>query len=207
MMSSHEKSTKRRRLSKHEAPVIAKASLVTRKDAAIEICTQLAAKQDEHRDDETKEHLEKTANFIRMKLTHLLKDDKAQKFQHNPDTLNRTFVSASQFSACQSQTESQGDEVQKPPSSLDFFGPDLLQEMPTSQDPPVKCPSTYKMKSITKPGLSSKTHQRRIKEYREIFKGWANELGCSTRQLAGLFLYLDSWPEDRETAKIGQAIF
>ncbi len=75
----------------------------------------MAAQQYEDLDDEIKQHLEKTAN--------LLKDDKVRKFQHDPDASNRTFVSASQSTACRSEKESQEDEVQEPLSSFDLTDP------------------------------------------------------------------------------------
>jgi hypothetical protein len=65
----------------------------------------------------------------------------------------------------------------------------------------------YKKRPITDPNLSSDTRRRRVKEMRAEFEKWCQTLGCSTVQLCGLFIHLDSYTEQRATSRIGWSLF
>lgn len=184
---------KRKRLSRQEALDIGKRHGKKKiKEATEEIVKILADLEEVDFDDEIRVQLENTQDQIRRKLHRLLQEDKSRKFRNNPEQLDTTFVSASQFSDLADSS---------PPSSLDLFSKDLYSGLQDNR------PSEYEKAPITDPNLSKKTLRRRTKEFRDIFEDKAREFGCTTVQLAGLFIYLDSYPQDRQTAQLGWNLF
>ena len=71
--------------------------------------------------DEMAERFIKTADKVRAKLTRIKSDFKKKKFFVHPEKLDEQGVSASQYSLTSSQS---------PPSSLDMFTDDLMDDLP-----------------------------------------------------------------------------
>jgi hypothetical protein len=162
--------------------------------AAEEICEELLP-------EETSAEVEKfdrTITNVRVALGKLGERDKMRKFRHKEAELEETFVSSSQYSLFQS---SQGS-TQTTHSSIEQFD---SQELPNSL--PQSTQREYKKRSLKDPTLSAESRRQRVKEHRETFNEWCNEHGCSTSELAGLFIHLDNYISNRDVAKIGWNLF
>jgi hypothetical protein len=60
---------------------------------------------------------------------------------------------------------------------------------------------------LNDPGLTTQTLRRRVKEQRNAIGEWCSQQGCTIVEFAGLLIYLESYPVNREMAKTGWNVF
>ena len=112
--------------------------------------------------------------------------------------MDDTFVRASQYSLLCSTQES-SEPLQ---SSEDMFASeDLLQTVPQSTQ------KEYQKRPLNDSGLTTQTLRRRVREQRNTISEWCSQQGCTIVEFAGLLIYLESYPINRETAKTGWNVF
>ena len=117
--------------------------------------------------------------------------------------MEETLISASQYSVFQSQEQEQEQEGDCSSEDL-FSSQELASSLPVL--PPSQQPSTSQPNPSSKDALRQ-ARNKRLKEARATFKSWAEQEGCTTAQLAGLFIHLDCYSSDRATAKLGMALY
>ena len=191
--------TRKRKWTKKEALEAIRSHQSSLQLVAEQICDEMLPLN--FHDDETSAEVEKLEHIvekIRTALSKLWFFDKQRKFRHDPEALEETFVCTSQYSLFQSSQESTGQKT----SSLETFDSQELQ-----QDIPQSSQKEYKRRPLTDLTLSSETRRRRVRDQREIFAQWCSEQGCTSSELAGLFIHLDNYFVDRDLSKTGWALF
>ena len=138
------------------------------------------------------ERVAKVSNLLQKRVRRLAKKVKESKFRHNPEGLDETVVSCSQYSLLQSQEVEDEDEIE------------LASEMGDLATN--RRPEKYKKKPLDQ-GMDPKTRQRRVADKRETLSQWAEEEGVTPVKLLGYLLYLETFMKEKKLSKVGWKLF
>lgn len=148
------------------------------------------------------ERLQKTSNLLQKKLWRLRKKIKEKKFRHEPELLDKKFISSSQYSIFDSQEVDVDGNEENEDEEVDSADEEWVEGAEVDGERPRK----YRKKPLDR-DLSKFSRRRRVAGKRELLKEWAEEEGVTLTKLLGYFLHLENYPENRDLAAAGWLIF
>ena len=131
--------------------------------------------------------LEATTTKLYKKISKVRKDLKDRRYRFQPEKMEETIISTSQYSLLQSN-ESQS------------LGGSQVQPQEAAR------PSAYKLQPLNHP-MDQRSRRRRVEETRESLELAATQQGVTVSELLGYLLHLENYMSEKSLAAIGWRIF